>query len=105
MNVLMSVAQWERETIGERTRDALQHKIRKGERCGRVRFGFNLGADGKTLVPNPAEQEAIGIMRQLRAGGQTLREICDELNRQGIPTKGGGAWKPQTVANLLKRAA
>lgn len=27
-----SVPQWERETIGERTRDALQHKIRKGER-------------------------------------------------------------------------
>ena len=46
LNVLMSVAQWERETIGERTKDALQHKIRNGERCGKVRFGFRLADDG-----------------------------------------------------------
>jgi len=104
LNVLMSVAQWERETIGERTRDALQHKIRKGERCGRVRFGYDLGPDGKSLVPNRSEQEAICIMRQLRAAGQTLRRICEELARRGIRAKEGGAWKPQTVANLLKRA-
>jgi DNA invertase Pin-like site-specific DNA recombinase len=64
LNVLMSVAQWERETIGERTRDALQHKIRvKGERCGKVRFGFDLAADGKTLVPNAVEQEAIQLCK------------------------------------------
>ena len=50
LNVLMSVAQWERETIGERTKDALQHKIRKGERCGKVRFGYTLAEDGVGLV-------------------------------------------------------
>src|SRR4029077_8639452 len=31
LNVLMTVAQWEREVIGERTRDALGAKIRRGE--------------------------------------------------------------------------
>lgn len=104
LNVLMSVAQWERETIGERTRDALQHKIRKGERCGRVRFGFDLGPDGRSLVPNQAEQEAIGIVRQLRAEGRTLRQICEGLSQRGIQAKEGGTWRPQTIANLLKRA-
>jgi site-specific DNA recombinase len=47
--LLLSVPQWERETIAERTRDALQHKIGKGERCGKVRFGFALADDGKTV--------------------------------------------------------
>ena len=32
LNVLMSVAQWEREIISERTKDALQAKIGRGER-------------------------------------------------------------------------
>jgi DNA invertase Pin-like site-specific DNA recombinase len=104
LNVLMSVAQWERETAAERTRDALQHKIRKGERCGRVRFGFDLGPDGRSLVPNQAEQEAIGIMRQLRAEGRTLRQICEGLSQRGIRAKEGGTWRPQTIANLLNRA-
>jgi site-specific DNA recombinase len=105
LNVLLSVAQWERETIAERTTDALQYKIRKGERCGKVRFGYKLAADDKTLVADSAEQEAIALMKELRAAGQTLRDIAGELNRRGIQTKEGGQWKHTTVRGILARAA
>ena len=105
LNVLLSVAQWEREAIGERTRDALQHKISKGERCGKVRFGYDLAADGKTLVPNRREQEAIGLIRELRARGESLRRIAIELNDRGIPTKEGRPWMHMSVAGILARAA
>ena len=105
LNVLLSVAQWEREAIGERTRDALQHKIAKGERCGKVRFGYELAADGKTLVAVPTEQEAIALMKELRAAGQTLRDIAAELNRRNVATKEGGQWKHTTVSGILARAA
>jgi DNA invertase Pin-like site-specific DNA recombinase len=106
LNVLMSVAQWERETIGERTRDALQHKIKvKGERCDKVRFGYNLGEDGKTLVPNPVEQEAIRLMKELRRAGKSYPAIAAELDARGIRTKEGGKWLPMTVRNILLRAA
>lgn len=105
LNVLLSVAQWEREAIGERTRDALQHKIGKGERCGKVRFGYDLAPNGKTLVPNSAEQRAIGLIRKLRAAGESLRAIAAELNRRGIPTKEGRPWIHMSVAGILARAA
>jgi len=105
LNVLLSVAQWERETIAERTADALQHKIRKGERCGKVRFGYDLAADGRTLVAVPTERDAIRLMQELRADGRTLRDIADELNRRGIETREGGTWKHTTVARILNRAA
>jgi len=105
LNVLLSVAQWERETIAERTKDALQHKIRKGERCGKVRYGFDLAADGRTLIPNVEQQQAIRLTKELRAAGQTLRQITDELNRRGVATKEGGQWQHTTVARILKRAA
>lgn len=105
LNVLLSVSQWEREAIGERTRDALQHKIAKGERCGKVRFGYDLADDGKTLVPNPVEQEAIAVMRKLREAGESLRDIAAELNGRGIATKEGRPWIFTSVAGILARAA
>lgn len=103
LNVLLSVAQWERETTGERTREALRHKIRNGERCGKVRFGYDLAGDGKTLVPHPAEQSAIALMMDLRRSGLTLRQIAATLTAQSIPTKEGGPWTHTAVARILGR--
>jgi site-specific DNA recombinase len=107
LNVLMSVAQWERETIGERTRDALQHKIHVGERVGKVRFGFRLAEDGKTLEPVEAEQEAIRLMGRLQEAGKSLREIAAELTGRGVATKEGKSkkWTHTAVARILARAA
>ena len=76
LNVLITVAQWERETIGERTKEALRHKINSRQRVGKVRFGFDLAPDGVTLVENPAEQQTLAVMRDLRAAGRTLRQIA-----------------------------
>ena len=39
LNIMVSVSQWEREAIGERTRDAMRHKRASGERVGTVLFG------------------------------------------------------------------
>jgi site-specific DNA recombinase len=104
LNVLLSVAQWERETTGERTREALRHKMASGERCGKVRFGFDLAADGKTLRPNADEQAAITLMANLRAAGRTLRQIAAELTARGIPTKEGGMiWTHTAVGRILQR--
>ncbi len=105
LNVLLSVAQWERETIAERTSDALQHKIRKGERCGKVRFGYDLAENGVSLIPNADEQEAIRLMHELREAGESLRAIAETLNLRGIATKHGGEWKHTTIKGILARAA
>ena len=104
LNVLLSVAQWERETTGERTREALRHKINSGERCGKLRFGYDLAPDGKTLMPNPAEQEAVALMLDLRAAGCTLREIAAALTQHGVRTKeGGDSWAHTAVSRILSR--
>jgi DNA invertase Pin-like site-specific DNA recombinase len=105
LNVLLSVSQWEREAIGERTRDALRHKIANGERCGKVRFGYDLAPDGKMLVANPVEQTAIALMRELRAAGESLRAIAAELNKRGVGTKEGRPWKFTSIKGILARAA
>jgi len=103
LNIIMTVAQWERLEIGYRTRNALQGKISRGERCGRVRFGHTLGSDGKTLVPHPGEQEAIAFMRQWEAQGKTYREMIETLEELGIETKEGGVWRPGVIHRILTR--
>ncbi len=104
LNVLLSVAQWERETTGERTKEALRHKIRNRERVGKTRFGFNLADNGSTLIPNDSEQAAIRLMHQLRNDGFTLRRIAAELTQRGIATKEGLAtWTHSAVAYILRQ--
>ncbi len=106
LNVLITVAQWEREATAERTREALRHKINRRQRVGKVRYGFDLAADGVTLIDNPAEQQTIAVMCDLRAAGRSLREIAAELTHRNIPTKeGNNQWQHQTVAYILRRAA
>ena len=51
LNVMTAVSQWEREAIGERTRDAMNHKRNNGERVGNIRFGYRLSVDGKHVKP------------------------------------------------------
>lgn len=104
LNVLMSVAQWEREVIGERTADAMQYKKSKGQRVGAVPFGWDLAADEINLVPNAQEQQVIAEISRLRTEHYSLREIAEELSRQGIVTKEGNtSWSHQAVAKILTR--
>ena len=78
--------------------------MRSGQRCGKVRFGYDLAGDGKTLLPNPAEQQAITLMTDLRVAGRTLRQIAAELTARHIPTKeGGAAWTHTAVGQILDR--
>jgi len=116
LNVLMSVAQWEREAIAERTRDALRHKIKTGERVGRVLYGSAIDPDDPRrskksdlpsgLKPCPPEAEAIALIKRLAAEGKSLRAIADELTRRGIPTREGGQrWQHSSVRKILGRTA
>jgi len=99
-------AEYERLVIGARTKAALKAKIDRNERVGKVRFGYDLAADNVTLIENPAEQEAIAIIADLRQAGESLRSIAGELDRLGIQTKeGNGTWSHTAVNRILKRAA
>jgi DNA invertase Pin-like site-specific DNA recombinase len=104
LNIVASMAQWERDTIAERTKDALRLKIVKHERAGQVPYGWTLTDDAKTLVENEAEQRAISLVRNLNAKGYSLRAICRELEKEGYQPI-GRRWHPKTVRNILKKAA
>jgi len=101
LNVLVSVAQWEREAIGERTAAALAHKKSQGEHVGRPGYGFAI--EGGRLARLEGEAAIVERVQAMRAEGRTLQAIADTLNCEGIPTKRGGRWQPQTIKNLISR--
>ena len=88
LNLLTSVAEWERETIGERTATALAHKKAQGVRLG---------------APPLENPQAIARMRALRDQDLSYRAICETLTEEGYPTLKGGAWLPNTVRRILER--
>jgi DNA invertase Pin-like site-specific DNA recombinase len=62
-NIMASVAQWEREIISERTKDALAEKRRQGVRLGRP--------------PSESVSDAVAAdVRRLSADGQSQRAIA-----------------------------
>ena len=103
--MLAVLAEFERDQISERTSTAMKFKAAKGERVGKVPFGFDLSDDGVTLVPNESEQRALILIRELRAMGESLRKIAAELERQKFPTKEGKPWTHSTVQRIVSRAA
>lgn len=101
LNVLTSVAQWERETGAERTAAALQHLKSQGYHVGAPGFGSKMVE--KRLVEVDEELAIIDRIIAERHEGGTWRSIADALNRDQVPTKRGGAWQPTTARNLYLR--
>ncbi|MHC9540408.1 MAG: recombinase family protein [Vulcanimicrobiota bacterium] len=95
LNVLMSVAQWEREAIGERTKAALNYKKSQGVKLGRPE-------GTKNQITDPEEIKTINYIRELRGQGLTFRAIAATLDAKGYKTSRGGKWAPQTVKNLIE---
>lgn len=105
ITIMGAVSQWEREAIGERTRDALRHKRSQGRRVGNIAFGSRLAEDGEHLEADPAEQGALAEIRRLRNEGTTLRGIAAALNHRAYRTRRGTPWRLESVARVLKQAA
>jgi DNA invertase Pin-like site-specific DNA recombinase len=103
ITIMGAVSQWEREAIGERTRDALRHKRANGERVGNVHYGYQLSADGRHVEPEPGEQAVLLAIGELRGRHRSLREIAVALNERGWRTRRGSAWRHEYVQNVISK--
>lgn len=85
--MMACVAEFERTRIKERQKEGNQAKRAKsGFTGGKCPFGYRVVGSGKEamLAPDPAEQEAITLINQLRKGGMSYQKIAEELDRIGM---------------------
>lgn len=85
VTIMASVAEWEREQISARTRDAAAERRAQGKKMGREGV--------RDTNPEIAER-----IRSERASGSTWQAIADGLNADGVPTaRGGRQWRVSAV--------
>lgn len=89
-NIMISMAQWERRVIGERTKAGLAAVMSRGTHVGR-----------KPGV----EPETLRLIRVLRESGKSWHAIAEALTREAVPTGQGGRWHGATVRRLYMREA
>ena len=107
-NIMMSVASWEREAIGERTSSGMAHLRSQGRFCGgnRAPYGYRVVGDRldkskRRIVDDLNEQRVLASIREQRAAGVSLRRIVDDLNGREITAPGGGVWHLSGLVSVL----
>lgn len=97
------IAEWERDTIAERTRVALDIKRQRGEALGGHRpFGWLV--KGEKLIPNPKEQGILKAIIDGRLRKRGYQDIAEDLNRAGIKPARGKRWYASSVRSIWLRS-
>ena len=103
-NLFAVFAQFERETIQERTITAMRYLRKKGRRLSaRIPFGFRVDpSDESHLVPCLQETPILNMISELHDDGMGYADIARRLNEKGIPAR-TKTWNRSTVWKILKR--
>lgn len=110
LGMMAQLAQWEREQIGKRTKEALQAAKARGRKLGGDRGNLpSVSASGRERSIAARRGKAssrrallLPHVEAARAEGATsLQAIADYLNARHIQTARGGKWFSASVARLL----
>lgn len=113
--IVDAFSEHERLVIAARTRAALQAKKRRGERAGKLPYGYTLAEDNLAttrsrsglpvqLVPVDEQLAVVARIRRERAAGLSMRTIAQRLTDDGIPTAtGNNVWSHSTVQRIVGR--
>jgi hypothetical protein len=105
---LANFAQFERESISERTYEAMQHLKAQGVKMGHPPYGYAYAQvldDGgrRTVEPLPSEQTVIDRMASLLGTGLGFADIARHLTAEGIRSRWGGEWRGRVISVILQR--
>lgn len=102
VHIMAAFAEYERDQISARTREALQAAKRRGVLLGKN--GKCLAEKNKKDAQDFAKKMVPTISRLFHQGNVTIRKLTEILNRKKIATYSGkGKWHPSTVHRLLKK--
>ena len=103
LTVLSAIAQWERESISERTVQALAVLKSRGMATGTPPFGYMKAGDGR-LVEKADEQRVLEKINELVGTRKPWRSITDEINSAGYRTRRGTMFSRQGIQAICRTA-
>jgi site-specific DNA recombinase len=112
VRMIASLAELERESIGDRTRTGMGHLKSMGMPVGTAPYGWRAQKSNRLvplaqklpLVEDADEQLVLRQARAWRDQGMSLREIAQSLNDEGCQTRRGTPWRFQYVARMLRES-
>jgi site-specific DNA recombinase len=112
--MLASFAEYDRESIRERTQAGLHRAWANGAHMGAIPYGYDIAEDGSFVVV-PEEAEIVKEILANIAGGATLYSEAKRLNDLGLPSPGsrfkgrprkhGRSWLHSTIRSLVHQRA
>src|SRR5215208_5717998 len=112
--MLASFADFERESIRERTQAGLHRALRNGKQLGMIPYGYDISPDGSFVIIEDEARIVAEIIANIAAGA-TLYSEAERLNDEGVPSPGsknrgkprkyGSMWRVPTVQGIVKRGA
>lgn len=98
---IASVAELEREMIGERARMGIHAMARMNKWPNpHPPLGYDKDDNGR-LITNQKEVEIVKLIFSKYVECQNMPQIAYELNQESIPTKKGKKWTVRAVADVL----
>jgi site-specific DNA recombinase len=98
-NMMVSLAEFESDNIGERVRSVTASRVEQGKHHGRAPYGYE-SRDGE-LLPKEPEASVVRRIFEEFVGGRSQRAIQRALNSEGIRSKAGRDWTQGTISKLL----
>ena len=99
-NIISSFAEFERQLISQRTKQAMAKLNRK---VGRPPYGYRFDSAGR-LVKQPEEFQHLERVVELRKElGNKWTQMSKVMNAEERPTQKGGQWYPATVMHCVRR--
>lgn len=102
LRTLASLAEMERDQVGERTRFAMQHKAAQGQAVSRAPRGLRIVAGRLERDPTSDGLRLHGRALALRRQGFAYRTIAAELAAEGFAAERGGKLHANTVRYMLR---
>ncbi len=119
LNLILSLAQWERGLTRQRVSDKIAERSKRGLwNGGNAPFGYSYSKETKLLEPHATETSIVrDIFGQIAAGVAPV-EVARLLNKNGVRTKqrletrkdgssvetGGKRWVGQNVSRMVRNA-
>lgn len=112
IHILAAMAEYEREMISKRTKDALQAAKARGVQLGSPKGlsaeaavnGRNVSVQKRKTRADEYAKRIYPIIKALLDSGLSFNAIARKMNEEKeLTPRGKGTWTPTTIKNILKR--
>ena len=99
LQLLGSIAEFERNTIAENVKMGLGERFKQGYSKGAIPFGYK--SENKKAVIVPEQAEIVQYIFEDYINNGNLVELAEDINGKGFRTRTGGLWGRISLRDML----